>query len=319
VFACDILVERAVARTITFLGVTTAQSAIMRLFPLWRELLGLGDDVALVGRDLPLGAAPERYSAFVAAMRADPTQIGAVITSHKVGVYQAAADLFDELDGKARLCEEISCIASQDGRLSGWATDPLSIGQAHDDLLGAEYFAQRSADALCLGAGGAGLALALHYLSCQVDGAPRHFVLVDRRLEPLERARALHVRLGSHLELECIHSDDPQTNGALVARLAPGSVVINATGMGKDLPGSPLPMSARFPTGGIVWDLNYRGERPFLAQARAQEDELGLRIEDGWRCFLLGWAIPLARILQRQFTPDEQAHLFAAASAFRPG
>ena len=44
-------------------------------------------------------------------------------------------------------------------------------------------------------------------------------------------------------------------------------VVILATGLGKDAPGSPVTARARFPDQGIVWELNYRGELIFLEQA----------------------------------------------------
>ena len=52
--------------------------------------------------------------------------------------------------------------------------------------------------------------------------------------------------------------------------LPPRSLVVNATGMGKDRPGSPLRAGAAFPERSAVWELNYRGELEFLRQARAQ-------------------------------------------------
>ena len=41
--------------------------------------------------------------------------------------------------------------------------------------------------------------------------------------------------------------------------LPAGSLVINATGLGKDRPGSPLTDHCKFPENGLVWELNYRG------------------------------------------------------------
>jgi shikimate 5-dehydrogenase len=72
--------------------------------------------------------------------------------------------------------------------------------------------------------------------------------------------------------------------------------VINATGLGKDAPGSPLSEAAVFPQAGIVWELNYRGDLVFLAQARAQESARSLRIEDGWRYFIHGWTRIIAEV-----------------------
>ena len=47
--------------TMYFIGVTTAQSSIHRIFPEWATLAGVKDP-ALVGIDIPLGAAPDRKS-----------------------------------------------------------------------------------------------------------------------------------------------------------------------------------------------------------------------------------------------------------------
>ena len=48
-------------------------------------------------------------------------------------------------------------------------------------------------------------------------------------------------------------------------------MVVNATGLGKDSPGSPISDAATFPNGGIAWDFNYRGELLFLEQALSQK------------------------------------------------
>ncbi len=52
--------------------------------------------------------------------------------------------------------------------------------------------------------------------------------------------------------------------------LPPGSLVVNATGMGKDRPGSPLGPTSVFPRDGVVWEFNYRGSLDFWHQALAQ-------------------------------------------------
>jgi shikimate 5-dehydrogenase len=83
-------------------------------------------------------------------------------------------------------------------------------------------------------------------------------------------------------------SPQAENNDEILARLAPGSLVINATGLGKDAPGSPLSPLAQFPENGIVWDLNYRGDLVFLEQARQQKNHVTL-VEDGWIYFLHGW------------------------------
>ena len=67
--------------------------------------------------------------------------------------------------------------------------------------------------------------------------------------------------------------------------------------MGKDRPGSPVSDQARFPKFGVVWELNYRGERTFLQQAKAQQAKRKLTVEDGWMAFLHGWTGVIANVL----------------------
>jgi shikimate 5-dehydrogenase len=92
-------------------------------------------------------------------------------------------------------------------------------------------------------------------------------------------------------------------NDELMGRLKPYSLVINATGMGQDLPGSPVTNEGVFPKNGIAWELNYRGELEFLHQALAQRSSGGLRVEDGWIYFLYGWTEVIAEVLKLEI-PD---------------
>ena len=112
----------------------------VRLFPLWAEALGL-DGAMLVSRDLPLDTGRARYRAAVGAIRDDRAVQGALVTTHKVDLYEAAGDLFDELDPFAQACRGVSCIAKRDGRLAGSAKDPVTAGRALGELLGPGYFA----------------------------------------------------------------------------------------------------------------------------------------------------------------------------------
>jgi shikimate 5-dehydrogenase len=71
---------------------------------------------------------------------------------------------------------------------------------------------------------------------------------------------------------------------------------MNATGLGKDAPGSPITDAAVFPEDGIAWDFNYRGDLVFMDQARAQQTGRNLRIEDGWVYFIHGWTRVIAEV-----------------------
>ena len=89
--------------------------------------------------------------------------------------------------------------------------------------------------------------------------------------------------------------------------LPEGSIVINATGMGKDRPGSPLTDGCRFPKHGIVWEFNYRGTLEFMHQAEAQQAERDLTIDDGWTYFIHGWTQVIAEVFHIDITGERLA------------
>jgi len=118
--------------TVSFVGVTTSQSASMRMFPAWAEELGLGD-VQLVGKDLPIHAERHRYREAVQEIKGDEHNRGALITTHKIDLFEACRDLFDRIDESARLTGETSCLSKRDGLLCARATDPVAAGKALRD------------------------------------------------------------------------------------------------------------------------------------------------------------------------------------------
>jgi shikimate 5-dehydrogenase len=93
---------------------------------------------------------------------------------------------------------------------------------------------------------------------------------------------------------------------------------VNATGMGKDIAGSPLGPQARFPEEAIVWELNYRGQLDFLRQAREQAAERSLRVEEGWTYFIHGWTSVMEEVFERPISEDELEVLAAEAGSTRP-
>ncbi len=95
---------------IYLIGVTTGQSTITRLFPCWAAILGL-EDARLIGVDLPLQAPMEQYREAVSQIKYDPLSLGALITTHKVDLFNAAEDLFDAMNPYARLCREVDCLS----------------------------------------------------------------------------------------------------------------------------------------------------------------------------------------------------------------
>jgi shikimate 5-dehydrogenase len=94
-------------------------------------------------------------------------------------------------------------------------------------------------------------------------------------------------------------------------------MVINATGMGKDRPGSPITDDGVFPERGLAWELNYRGELDFLHQAERQASSRNLTVEDGWVYFLHGWSQVVAEVFHLELTPEMFAALDQATSTIR--
>jgi shikimate dehydrogenase len=311
-------VETRPVPTMEFIGVTTRSSSIMKVFPRWARVLDLGE-ARLKGRDLPLGAETDLYRQAVEQIRSDPLSMGALVTTHKINLLAAARDLFEELDPYARLCEEVSCISKRDGRVIAHAKDPITAGRSLRALLGPGYFRRTGGEVLCLGAGGAGTAISVYLVEGQTPAdPPSRIVMVDKSHESLDALRRVHGRLGtSSTEIEYVENADPAENDELLDALPPGSLIVNASGMGKDIPGSPVTDSARFPERGVVWELNYRGELDFLRQARRQERTRDLRVEDGWLYFLHGWSEVIAEVFHVELTPERFELLSTEAEAIR--
>lgn len=298
--------RRAIRPTLWFVGVTTASSSIMRLFPRWAEALGL--DAAIAGIDLPLGAGRDAYREVVTFLRDDPLSRGALVTTHKLDLLAAAGDLITTLDPLARRFAEVSCLARRTDGLHGWAKDPVTAGLAIAAFLAPDHFARTGAPALVMGAGGAGCAIAWHLRSGRSGDPCPQVVLAERRADRLAHARSvLGDDPGIRLELA-------RDNDALLAACPPGTLVVNATGLGKDAPGSPL-RAPRFPEAAVAWDLNYRGDLRFLDQARAA----GIGAVDGWRYFLHGWLAAIEEIFATPIPPDGErfAELAAIAESLR--
>jgi shikimate 5-dehydrogenase len=190
---------------------------------------------------------------------------------------------------------EVSCLAKPAGSLVASAKDPITAGLALDTITPPGSWAAAPADAFVMGAGGSAIAISW-YLTRPERGAdrPARIVVTDPDRGRLAALRRVHDELGTDVPVECRPIDGAPGNDALLAELAPGSLVVNATGLGKDAPGSPLTGAARFPAGAVAWDLNYRGELVFLDQARAA----GVRVHDGWEYFLHGWTRVIAEVFR---------------------
>jgi len=289
--------------TIYFIGVTTGQSSIMNVFPRWADCLNLGD-VQIVGIDCKLHDDPRTYRAICQHIKSDPNSCGALVTTHKIDLLAACRDQFGRLDPWAQTTGEISCISKSFGELVGHAKDPITSGLALEAFLPAGHWGKTSGHCCILGAGGASIALTCRLLDPKLSDRPAQLVVTDRSADRLNEMRHIHEQLGGAKRVTYRLSETPEMNDELVGALPAGSVVINATGLGKDRPGSPLTDAVQFPQDGYAWDFNYRGNLVFLDQARRQQSARRLHVEDGWVYFLHGWT----RVIAEVFHVDIPTH-----------
>jgi shikimate 5-dehydrogenase len=286
--------------TMYFIGVTTAKSSINRVFPLWAKALGLGE-CQLRGIDFKLHDEPARYREAVDFIKRDRQSLGALVTTHKMDLFEACREQFDEIEPLSAAMGEVSSIYKRDGRLLGRACDPWSVGLSLDAFLPDKHWQTTRTEALILGAGGSAIALAWH-LGRPEHGAnrPSRILVANRSRPRLDHLRELSRSWAHGIPLDCHEVPRADMADGLLKDLPPGSLVVNATGLGKDAPGSPLTDRAIFPKNGLVWEFNYRGDLLFLQHARNQEKIRRLLIEDGWIYFIHGWT----RVISDVFAVD---------------
>jgi shikimate 5-dehydrogenase len=267
---------------VLFLGVSTAGSTVHKAFPSW-----LDGRVDLVGVDTPVGTPPERFRAFAEYLAGTPTVLGAVVTTHKLALFDACRGLSVAWQDPAAALAEVNALArTSEGGLAGYATDTAASARAVGEIGIAS-----PAQVLCFGAGGAAIAI----VCALADLAPGSRITVG----DVDQCRLAHLDavtgdLPVLVETRAVAA--PQDNDAMLESAPAEVLVINATGLGKVEPGSPLTAAPRFPDGAVAWDLNYRGPLTFLAQASGQGDR-GVRAVDGWQYFLHGWSTALQAIL----------------------
>lgn len=292
-----ILPGPAVERTIYFIGVTTEQSSIMQVYPKWaQEALGLKDTV-IKGIDIDIHAADDEYRSVVEFIKNDPLSLGALVTTHKIDLYNATKDMFEYLDPYATMFGELSSISKKDGRLEGYAKDPISSGLSMDSFIPENFWANQEGELFIMGAGGSAIAICSYLLNpVNSLNIPSKTIIANRsqpRLNEIERViKEINpaVIASYHLTPEAKDSD------RILKQIKPYSLIINATGLGKDRPGSPLTNQCSYPENCLVWELNYRGELTFMKQAQAQAKEKKLLIEDGWTYFIHGWTQVIAEV-----------------------
>ncbi len=301
--------EKATAPTIYFIGVTTDQSSIMKVFPKWADFLGLKDSV-IKGIDFKPHSPAEEYREAVEFIKNDPLSLGALVTTHKIDLFQTCRDLFDYVDPYAERLGEVSSISKEDGKLCAHAKDPISSGLALANFVPANYWKDHGGDVLLLGAGGSTLAMSVYFAQEKIGAnVPKRIIIANRSLPRLESAKAILDGIHPQIKFEFVHNPTPEDNDRTLASLKPHSLIVNATGLGKDAPGSPLTDGCEFPRESLVWEINYRGDLLFKRQAESQAAAKNLHVEDGWIYFIHGWTQVIAEVFHIEIKGDRLENL----------
>ena len=290
------LLSKATQPTIYFIGVTTKQSSIMKVFPQWAKVLGL-NNVVIKGIDIEIHANPEVYREVVDFIKSDELSLGALVTTHKIDLFNASRDMFEYLDPYASMFGELSSISKKDGRLEGYAKDPISSGLALEAFLPDNFFREHAGDVLLLGAGGSAIAMSAYLLNKDKgDNIPSRLIVGNRSMPRLDAIARYVAKINPDVDSQFHLTAEPWQNDALVKSLKHFSVIGIATLLCKVRPGSPLTDAVDFPENSLVWEINYRGDLLFMRQALAQKERKNLHVEDGWIYFVHGWTQVIAEV-----------------------
>ncbi|EMS72429.1 shikimate dehydrogenase family protein [Ruminiclostridium cellobioparum] len=303
--------------TMYFIGVTTTKSSIMKVFPLWAEELGLKDAI-IKGIDIEIHADPQKYRDTVEFIKNDKLSLGALVTTHKIDLYNAARGSFEYLDTYAEMFEELSSISKKDGRLEGYAKDPISSGLAMDNFIPENFWKEHGGEVLIMGAGGSALAISSYLMKKEHgDNIPSKIIITNRSRERLDSAKAKLDGMHPGVKLEYYLCPEAKDNDEVMKNMKPYSLIINATGLGKDRPGSPLTDGCLFPENSLVWELNYRGDLKFMVQAGEQKEKRNLFIEDGWIYFIHGWTQVISEVFHVDIKGEKLERLEKLANSLR--
>jgi shikimate 5-dehydrogenase len=281
--------------TIYFVGVTTDQPSIMKVFPKWANALGLQADIK--GVNLPLHAPPDDYRKAAQFLKDDGLSLGGLVTTQKLDMFKTCRDIFDFIDPFGEKLEEVSCLSKRDGKFCAHAKDPITSGLALEAFVPANFWKEKGGEVLLLGAGGSSLAMSMYFAQEKFgDNVPKQITIANRSEARLVSAKETLQGLSGKIKFRFVHNPTPDGNDRLIAELPPCSLIVNATGLGKDAPGSPTTDSVSYPKNSLVWEINYRGDLLFMRQAQAQQEEKNLHVEDGWMYFIHGWTQVIAEV-----------------------
>ena len=201
-----------------------------------------------------------------------------------------------DLRGFGRLQEHVGDPAED--RLIGVSPDAAALRLE----LGGYLSTGSSIEMVLLGGGGASRAIAL--VSSALPQV-RRITITEIDARRRDELKQWAEKLKAHGVERRIDILAAEANDEVTSNASEGALIVNASGMGKDMAGSPISRKVKFPRGSVVWDMNYRGELAFLAYAYDQAETRDLRVRDGFALFIRNWTWLLESILGK--TLDDQA------------
>jgi shikimate 5-dehydrogenase len=183
---------------------------------------------------------------------------------------------------------------------------------ALEDFVPRGFWADHGGEVLLLGAGGSSLAMSLYF--SRKDDRPRQITIANRSEGRLVSAKTALAGCEEYIKFRFLHGPSPADNDKLVAALPPYSLIVNATGLGKDAPGSPTTDAVLYPENSLVWEINYRGDLLFMRQALAQKETKKLHVEDGWNYFIYGWTQVIQEVFHITISTEQLAELSRIAA-----
>ena len=182
-----------------------------------------------------------------------------------------------------------------------------------------DYWKNTGAEVFIMGAGGSAISMGAYLMQERFKGNyPSKIIIANRSQPRLTEIENIFKTLDpGGIKFEYYLTPEPGQNDEVLSRVKPGSLIVNATGLGKDRPGSPLTDDAVFPKNALVWEINYRGDLKFMHQALAQKEKQNLHVEDGWIYFVHGWTQVIAEVFHIDIAPyfdelDKVAQKFRA-------
>jgi shikimate 5-dehydrogenase len=278
------------SRLFGFVGVTTRQSAVVPLFESWCRALRLNWE--LRHWDIELDASRKVYDQFLSSVRSE-NYVGALVTTHKANLYSLSGLNFDLLEPSCVSLAEVGVVYRRGDAICGGVSDIESGGAVLERIVLSQHWKVGSRRAVVLGAGGAGLAAAWN-LAVRGVGHATSVTLVEARRDRLLEVQDLLSRWPTMVPLTLEHTTADADK--FLTSPEPAGLVINATGLGKDRPGSPIASAASLPDRCMVWDFNYRGTLEFLKMARKPAVARDIECFDGGDYFAAGWSVVMCRV-----------------------